>query len=140
MSELDRIAAIWAAQKSQREIARALETTPSVISGLINRAWARGDARFAARPSPIRPKPAVVVKAKIRRAPNLPRPRPAPAPPVQPPAPIRFEQLRRGQCRFITTDVAPGRADLFEWCARPVATPGGNYCREHAELCTRGLR
>jgi hypothetical protein len=116
----DELARRWSSGASLSDLAQAMATTRGVVAGRIHR-LRRSDDRFGPRPP--KPKPA----AKIRKV--------KPIVEARPPAPLRpsvpFAALRHGQCRFVVNDAA--RSVGFLFCAEPVATRGGNYCRQHAE-------
>jgi hypothetical protein len=111
---IDAVASMWAENRPMSEIAEAIGGSRSAIAGRIDRARRAGDARFAPRPSA--PQPGSKVRPKSCK--------------LKPP--VSFAALRHGQCRFVVNDAE--RSAGFRFCAEPVATRGGNYCRKHAGL------
>jgi hypothetical protein len=113
---LDAIAERWAENRSLSEIGEALNTTRGVVVGAIWRARRAGDPRFIAPRAP-KPAPPVVQQPLDRRALVVATPR----------APVTFERLKPGMCRFPVNDPPPHGQFLF--CSAPALN--GRYCPDH---------
>ena len=124
---IDAVATLWAGNRSLSEIAEAVGVSRSQIAGAVWRARKAGDQRFAPRPPICKPRSRPKSR-KLKPVGELV----SNAPPSPPKPPVPFASLRRDQCRFVVNG-APRTAE-FWFCAQPVATWGGNYCRQHAEL------
>jgi hypothetical protein len=134
----DEIASLWReTSMTQVEIAERLGVSPGALAGAIYRARAAGDLRFTAR-APRKPPPAV--KRKPLTAAPTPKPAPviAPMPVKTAPGrkPVRFSELKHGECRWPLNSVAPGQTHLFVYCGEPVAMSGSSkggspYCERH---------
>jgi hypothetical protein len=121
----DQLAELWAAGATLSDIGLKLGGSRSVVAGRIARARARGDLRFALRPT----------TPKRERGPKLRI--------VKPVGPAAFVErkgkpraaLKPGQCHYPLND--PERGGEFLFCAEPIAKPGANYCSRHNEIAVR---
>jgi len=133
----DQLAELWAAGATLSDIGLKLGGSRSVVAGRIARARARGDLRFSPRsPGPKKAREQKM-KARIVKPPGLfvgARRRES-APQLAAAKPSTLVDLRPGQCHYPVND--PERGGEFLFCAAPVARPGANYCRHHAEIAAR---
>ena len=121
----DQLAELWAAGATLSDIGLKLGGSRSLIAGRIARARARGDLRFALRPT----------TPKKERGPKLLI--------VKPVGPAAFVErkgkplaaLKPGQCHYPLND--PERGGEFHFCGEPIAKSGANYCSRHTEIAVR---
>src|SRR6478609_7869680 len=115
-SVIDRVADLWRRGRTQSQIAREIETTPSRVAGLVARARLNNDTRFPLRP----PTP----KA------DLPTIKAAPPPA---PAGLLLVDLDWRGCRW-PVGIAPDGHHLL--CGRPqeIRRP---YCEAHCAKAPR---
>jgi hypothetical protein len=130
---VERVAKLWAENKSQRAIAVALGRSRGQISGLVDRARKRGDGRFQPRPRA----PGQSSRSRRRRAQAQKAADTAvTAPPVITPAviippvikaaskpPRRLVDLNYDECRFSCEEID----GIHYFCGRP----GYPWCLDH---------
>lgn len=133
----NKIVAMWNANMTSSEIAKALHITRSAVMGRVSRLREKGVALRSIQ----KIKPAIKREVKTRRGwvmKKQPKPKSAPVISLdqftldipEPPTDISIMELKENSCRYV---IGSDRRRGALYCGKPKARR--SYCEEHAKLC-----